>query len=201
MPKRVETESLQISTSVSVNSSIMHDTPPLSTRSHTGFSLIELLIVIALISLFGFMVFGSMKKSAIKKEPYGIKNLKKVFKTASDAELLCIDKCTKCFIRTPGDTALQEVESELTELQAYIVDKDDNPQKIDFGRMDDHPICLRFRYYANGSTTQIILESEDKYFYFPSYFGKISIHTSIEEAADKWVENTKLLTSQGNYYK
>ena len=165
-----------------------------------GFSLIELLIVIAIISLFGFLVFGFLKKSEIKQDPYTIKNLKKTFRNSGNVELLCIDKCAQCFIHSAGNTRMQEVASDLGEIQAYTVDRSDNPQKLEFGRLKDHRICLRFRHFANGSTTQIILESKDKFFYFPSYFGEITVHDSAEDAAQAWVEDNQLLRSKGNYY-
>jgi len=165
-----------------------------------GFSLIELLIVIAIISLFGFLVFGLLKKAEIRQDPYTIKNLKKILQNHGDIELLCIDKCSQCFTHEPGEEAMQEVSSDLKELQAYTVDKNDNPQKITFGRLRDHHICLRYRHYANGSSTQIILESEEKFFYFPSYFGEVSIHDSAEDAAEVWIKGSKIATSQGNYY-
>jgi hypothetical protein len=103
-------------------------------------------------------------------------------------------------MHTPGSDTMQEVSSDIKETYVYIVDRRDNPQKVDFGRLDDHPICLRYKHYSNGSTTQIILESEEKFFYFPSYFGEISIHESAEDAAQAWVGDTKVLTSKGNYY-
>jgi prepilin-type N-terminal cleavage/methylation domain-containing protein len=165
-----------------------------------GFSLIELLIVIAIISLFGFLIFDFLKRAEVKQDPYSIKNLKKTFQSLGDAELICINKCAQCFMRSPGSDGMQEVSSELKKIQAYIVDGSDNPQKVDFGRLDDHRICLRYKYYSNGSTTQIILESEEKFFYFPSYFGEVSTHESAEDAAQAWVGDTKVLTSKGNYY-
>ena len=165
-----------------------------------GFSLIELLIVIAIISLFGFLIFDFLKKAEIKQDPYTIKNLQKILRNQGDVELICINKCTQCFTRTPGSQALQETGSDLKEIQAYTVDKSDNPQKIEFGRLKDHPVCLRYRHYANGSSTQIILESEEKFFYFPSYFGEVSVHDSAEDAAEAWVKDTKILRNRGNYY-
>jgi len=165
-----------------------------------GFSLIELLIVIAIISLFGFLVFDFLKKTEIKQDPYSIKNLKKILQDQGDIELVCIDKCTQCFTHTPGSDTMQEASSDLKEIQAYTLDDNDNPQKIEFGRLKDHPICLRYRHYANGSSTQIILASEEKFFYFPSYFGKVSVHDSVEDAAEVWVQGSKKLRSQGNYY-
>jgi prepilin-type N-terminal cleavage/methylation domain-containing protein len=165
-----------------------------------GFSLIELLIVIAIISLFGFLVFDFLKKAEVRQDPYTIKNLQKILQNHGNIELICTDKCSQCFTHTPGSDTLQETSSDLKEIQAYTVDKNDNPQKIEFGRLKDHRICLRYRHYANGSSTQIILESEEKFFYFPSYFGKISVHASAEDAAEAWIKDTKILNNRGNYY-
>lgn len=165
-----------------------------------GFSLIELLIVIAIISLFGFLVFDFLKKVETKEDPYGIKNLKEIFKNYGDIELLCIDKCAQCFTHALGSDTMQEVGSNFKELQAYTVDKNDNPEKITFGRFQDHRICLRYRHYVNGSNTQIILESEGKFFYFPAFFGKVTVHESAEDAASAWIEGSKTLRSKGDYY-
>ena len=165
-----------------------------------GFSLIELLIVIAIISLFGFLIFDFLKRAEVKQDPYSIKNLKKTFQSLGDAELICITKCAQCFMHTLGSDTMQEVSSDIKETYVYIVDRRDNPQKVDFGRLDDHRICLRYKHNSNGSTTQTILESEEKFFYFPSYFGEVSMHESAEDATQAWVGDTKVLTSKGNYY-
>ncbi len=135
-------------------------------------------------------------------EPYTIKNLKDAFidNNSDDAELICIDKCTQCFVSSIGSGKSQEIASNLKEIQAYILDNGDNPQRIEFGRLDDDPICLRFRYYVNGSSTQIILESEEKFFYFPSYFGEVEVFESIDEAVDRWVSDMKILRNRGDYY-
>jgi prepilin-type N-terminal cleavage/methylation domain-containing protein len=172
--------------------------------SRTGFSLIELLIVIAIVSLFGFLVFGSLKQSEIRPDPYSIKNLKNTENISSfkDTELVCIDKCSKCFMLPQGAATSNKkaVSSDLKELQAYILDQNDNPQQIEFGRLDDHPVCLRFRYNANGSTTQIIIASEEKFFYFPSYFGEVETFDSLNEATDRWIRDSKILEDRGSYY-
>ena len=168
-----------------------------------GFTLIELLIVIAIVSLFSILVFSALEKAETKRDPYSIKNLKEGAPSLAnaDVELLCINKCAQCFVHPLGSDNMQEISSEIKPLQAYIVDSSDTPQKVTFGRYDDKHICLRYRYYANGSSTQIILESEEKFFYFPTYFGKVSVHDSLEEATQAWIGETKPLLSQGGYYR
>jgi len=167
-----------------------------------AFSLIELLIVIAIIALFAFLSFEVLQKQESKTEAHTIEKLRVAFADSipSDKELICVDKCSKCFIKSSSSTTLQESPSHLKDIKAYVLDANDNPEQIEFGRLDDHPICLRFRYYANGSNTQIILGSEEKFFYIPSYFGDVEVFESLEDASDKWTENTKLASDRGNYY-
>lgn len=167
-----------------------------------GFSLIELLIVIAIIGLFSILSFNVLRQQVKKPKAYTVEKLRKIFGDAlpADKELICIDKCSKCFTTAMGGGAMHESASNLKDMKAYTLDASDNPQEIDFGRFNDHPICLRFRYYANGSNTQIILETEDKFFYFPTYFGKVEVFDSLEDATDKWKSNTKLVSDKGKYY-
>lgn len=166
-----------------------------------AFSLIELLIVIAIISVVGFLVFSSLKTSAIKKKPFTVENLKKQFSPTDDKELICIDKCTKCYTRVSGDAKLNEIKTDISALQAYIVDKDNNPSKADFGKLNDHKICLRFIHYPNGSSTQMIIESKGSFYYFPTYFGEVKKFDTLEEAAQEWTKGSKVLTDQGGYYR
>jgi len=167
-----------------------------------GFSLIELLIVIAIIGLFAFLSFEVLRQQESTAKAYTVEKLREAFADTipSDRELICIDKCTKCFISNTKQGSAQESSSNLKEIKAYILDANDNPEQIEFGRLDDHPICLRFRYYANGSNTQIILETEGKFFYIPSYFGEVEAFESLDTASDKWIEDAKLASDRGNYY-
>jgi len=167
-----------------------------------GFSLIELLIVIAIISLFGFLVFGSLKKAeTARAEDRGITDLKKASKSiGANSELICIDKCKKCYMSPFGSPKLTEVTTHLKPLTAYILDNNDNPEELDFNRVDDHRICLRFKYYANGSSSQMIIESEEKFYYFPSYFGEVKEFETLQEAAAEWLKYTELVTNRGDYY-
>ena len=167
-----------------------------------GFSLIELLIVIAIISLFGFLVFGSLKKAeAARAEDRGIADLKKAAKNiGANSELICINKCKKCYMSPFGSPKLTEVASHLKPLTAYILDKNDNPEELDFNRVDDNPICLRFKYYANGSSSQMIIESEEKFYYFSSYFGDVKEFETLQEAAEEWLKYTEIVTNKGDYY-
>ncbi len=166
-----------------------------------AFSLIELLIVIAIISIFSLIAFSSLKKAVQKKDAYSIKNLKKHFTAGKYSELLCIDKCKKCYTRTLGSPKLIETKSGIPNIEAYIVSEDGNPQKIDFAKLNDHHICLRFIHYKNNSSTQMIIESKGDFFYFPSFFGETKKFDTLEGAARRWMRDSRLVSDQGSYYR
>ena len=172
----------------------------LSTNLRGGFSLVELLIVIAIISLFGFFIFDSLKRSETKPKLSAIKDIKSILASSNEADLICIDKCSKCFIVTAGMKSIQEVPTLLKDMQAYTLDENDNPRKIEFGRFNDRPICLRFHQYSNGSTSQLILESQERFFYLPSYFGQVEEFETIDEATTRWLDNSDIPKDDGNYY-
>jgi len=175
---------------------------PEKVSTHKAFSLIELLIVIAIISLFGFLVFSGLKKSESKKnDTLSIAKLKDASRHInSDKELVCIKKCKECFFSPFGSSKMQAAPTLLKPLIVYTLDKNNNPQEIDFGRVGDEKICLRFKYYQNGSSSQMIIESEDKFYYFPSYFNDVQRTDTLEEATNKWLKNSEILTNRGDFY-
>jgi len=92
------------------------------------------------------------------------------------------------------------VKSQFKELRAHILDDSGNPQELDFGQFDRQKVCLRFHYYANGSTSQMILEEGDTFYFLPSYFGKIETFDSIDEAVERWVKYRTQLNAMGTYF-
>ncbi len=164
-----------------------------------AFSLIELIIVILIASLFAALVFNNVNLGTKKEKKVGIKELKKAAgRIRGDAELVCTDKCSKCSLVSNGKST--EVKSLLKELKAYILDDGGNPQEIEFGRMDDRKICLRFHYYPNGSNSQMIIESNDKYYFVPSFFGDVEVYNDMDGAVSRWKKYRDQLDSTGSYY-
>ncbi len=165
-----------------------------------GFSLIELIIVILIASLFAAVIFTNIGLGATKKQTVGIRQLKNTDMTRNlgDAELVCTDRCRHCVL-VHGDKQAQ-IQSQLKPLTAYILDDSNNAQEVDFGRIKDQKVCLRFRYYANGSTSQMILESEDRYYFLPSYFGEIEEFDDIDGAVERWTKYRNQLDAMGTFF-
>ncbi len=165
-----------------------------------AFSLIELIIVILIASLFAAMVFTTVSLRKPGQKHVVLQRLKEVGqqRLPDNTELVCIDKCRQCFLMREGTR--QAIKSQIPPLTAYTLDEGRNPQKIDFGRMDDRPICLRFYFHANGSTSQMILEADDTYYFVPSYFGEIQTFESLDEAASYWQRYRDQLDTMGTFY-
>ncbi len=171
---------------------------PAAARS--AFSLIELIIVILIASLFAALVFSSVSSGKPREKKVGIRALKEVedSRIGGEADLVCTDDCRTC--RLVIEHKSHPVDSRLKPLTAYILDEGGSPQEIDFGRMGDEKVCLRFHYYPNGSTSQMILSSDETFYFIPSYFGTIETFDSLSAAAERWKHFRDRLDSMGAYY-
>jgi len=169
-----------------------------------GFTLVELLLAIFLVGLFAYFIFATPGKYKEPKEVVTISNLPRFFqkKLSGDGEVVCINKCKECYyITNSKDAATAPIPMVLNVKNEYILDKNDNPVKLDLGRFKDKKVCMRFRHYKNGSISQIILDLGDKVIFLPSYFGEGKEFGSISEAADWWIKDSQgTLRSRGDWY-
>ena len=173
-------------------------------RVKRAFTLIELLIAIFLVGLFAYFVFATPSINVNTQEDVNISNLPKYLQKslAGDGEVVCINKCKECYYITnsikPQETALPLI---LNVKAEYILDRFNNPQRVELGRYKDKKVCLRFKHYKNGSITQMILDLGDKFLFIPSYFGEGKIFDSLNSATDWWLKDSiNILRSRGDWY-
>jgi len=171
-----------------------------------GFTLIELLIVILIVSLvyyFGFSSFDNVKSQPKALTPQNLKStIPRTRLFSGHATLLCVDKCTKCYLRSNINSAFRPYSNriDLTGTTAYTINSDDDIEEIEYGRFDDLPICLVIDFYDNGSSTPIILKQDEKVYFLPSFFGEAKSFSSLEEAKEYWLRNNKKVSDRGDYY-
>ncbi len=175
-------------------------------RMHKGFSLIELLIVIIIISIVYFLGFSGIEKSSIKPKALTPLNLKStVLKSElfqDKATLLCINKCRSCYIRKDINSPFEKYEDsiDLKNIEAYTLDTHDSLQRMEYGRYQDKKICLILNFYPNGSSTQIILDNKEAVYFLPAFFDEPQKVDSIEEAKELWLKNSQLVSNSGDFY-
>jgi len=170
-----------------------------------GFTLLELLIVILLISLFGYLAFSSL--DSVKKgsgKSFGIKDLVSSPSGTippEGIELLCIEGYKKCFVHKGGDDTRTPVPFSLPDIDVYLFDRNGNAQEADFGRVGDKKISLRIRYYPNGSRSELLLDTKDgKFVYIPSFTGEELIFDSISDAESHIKRFSGKFTDRGDYF-
>ena len=169
-----------------------------------AFSLLELMIVIILISLVYSLVFSSMQKK--EKEPAALeaKNLKSTLLdnglTHTEAEFFCLDKCSQCFLYSNGETNKYEGKLALGELAVYRMGRNNRLEKEDFGRYEDHPVCLRFKLHSNGSSSQMVIKNKTGVYYLPALFGESLKTASLEDAESLWLKYSDTMGDSGGYY-
>ena len=171
-----------------------------------AFTLIELIIVILIISLVGFMVFSEVVKQEQKVDTLKISNLsstlRSLFQSDEDIEFFCIEKSTDCYIAKGANISPYEGNIAFgTALTIYKMDKDNHLVPIEeFGRIKDKKITFRYTLYANGSSTKMVLENNQGLYYFPSYFGEAQEVEDLEEAKELWTKPQYNIKDSGNYY-
>ena len=171
-----------------------------------GFSFLELLIVILLVSIVYFLGFDGLsigKKSPKALTPLNLKsNIVSSGLFTGKGTLICVDKCRSCYFRGGLTSNFEEYANpvDLTDIQAYTIDAFESLTRIDFGRYQDEKICLVMDFFNNGSSTQIILKDENEVYFLPAFFGEPKRFSSLEEAKEHWLENSLLASDSGDFY-
>ena len=172
----------------------------------SGFSLLELIVVVMIISLVGFLVFSSAIKEQKKTDVLDPSTLQKTFRKSfqgqGDVELFCIDKCKKCYVIQ--DFKIVDYDGGIDfgkDVEVHLLDNNNHLIQMDeLGRIKDKKISLRYHLYPNGSTTQMIITNDQGVYYLPSYFGKAKKVNDIEEAKELWIKDEYNLRDSGSYY-
>jgi len=171
-----------------------------------GFTLVELLIVILVVSLIYFIGFSTIKLSKKKPKSLTPLNLKTNIISYENfrgrVTLLCLDRCKTCLLRRNISSVYEPYSHgiDLTDIKAYTVDARNALVNIEYERYDDKKVCLKMDFYPNGSSTQIILENEKGAYFLPTYFEEAKKFESPEDARDYWLENTQLVSDNGEFY-
>lgn len=175
-------------------------------KYHKGFSLIELLIVILILSIVYFLGFDGLSVNKPKPKtltPLTLKStLSSIFPLGEYSTFICTDGCTKCYwrsgIQMPFEPYAQSIN--LGDIKVYTIDSEDSLTPVEYERYHDNPICLMVDVYPNGSSTQLIIEDSKQSYFLPSFLGETHIFSSPDEAKEYWVQKSKTLFNSGDFY-
>jgi len=179
---------------------------PMKRYVHKGFTLIELLIVILIVSMVYFLGFRGVELDKKKPKALTPLNLKENIVNSEwfngHATLLCVDKCSTCYLRRDVSSPFQEYTNRISlkDVQAYTLDARDSLVRIEYERFHDKKICLKMDFYDNGSSTQIILKQDENTYFLPAYFGTEKHFDSPDDAKEYWLKNSRLVADSGDFY-
>ncbi len=171
-----------------------------------GFSLIELLIVIIIISIVYFLGFSNIEKQLNTTKALTPLNLKQTIINSDlfqgSGIFICIDKCKSCYIRKDINSPFQEYKNKinLKNIEVYILDSHDTLQEVEYGRYKDIKICLMVQFYQNKSSSQIILKQDEDVYFLPAFFDKAQKVDSLNDAKELWLKNNSLVSNLGDFY-
>ena len=173
---------------------------------HKGFSLLELIVVVLIVSLIGFLVFSTAVKQQQKTKILDPSTLPSTFRDSfkgqGDVELFCIKKCKECYVMQGGNISPYDGGIDFGEdVEIHLLDDDNRFVEMDnLGRIKDKKVCLRYHLYPNGSTTQMVIVNKKSIYFLPSYFGKAKKVDDMEEAKELWVKEDYSLRDSGSFY-
>jgi prepilin-type N-terminal cleavage/methylation domain-containing protein len=171
-----------------------------------GFSLLELLIVILIVSIVYVLGFRGLEVGEKKPKALTPLNLKTNIMSSElfsgEGTLLCVNQCRSCYFRSDISSPFEEYTSpiDLTDIQAYTLDRYDALVPIEYGRYQDQKICLIMDFFKNGSSTQLILKNEEGSYFLPAFFGEPQRFATPEEAKEYWLSHTTLASDSGAFY-
>jgi len=119
-----------------------------------------------------------------------------------EGTLLCIDNCSNCYFQSDIASPFEAYENriDLHNTKVYTLDAQESLVQQENGRYHDKKICLVMHFYKNGSSTQLILENTHGIYFLPAFFGEASRVSSLEEAKELWLENSRLAAGSGDFY-
>jgi len=171
-----------------------------------GFSLIELLIVIFIISLVYYLGFSGVELGKQAPKALTPLNLKESIVNSKffngHATLMCVNKCKKCYLRRGLSSSFQTYSNkiDLTNIEVYTLDSRESLKRLEYRRYNDEKICLIMDFYNNGSSTQLILKNEEGAYFLPAFFGEAKKFDSPEDAKSYWLSKSESVSGSGDFY-
>ncbi|SFV90502.1 hypothetical protein MNB_SV-4-827 [hydrothermal vent metagenome] len=170
-----------------------------------GFSLLELLLVIFIVSMVYFLGFEGLQKPKSLTAVLTPNTLKPTLLKSGLFEqggiFLCTNQCSTCYYKSAWETTFKPYEGKvaLKDAKTYFLNRQKELEERDYGRFQDQKICLIIQFYPNKSTTPIILEHADRLYLIPSYLGKSRTFNSLGDLKHFLTEDAKILQN-GDFY-
>ena len=160
-----------------------------------AFTLIELLLVVVIIGVVYGLVISSMKRINNKEENLSFATLPTFLETMfqqNSVAFICIDNCRKCAIYIDHEK-VKDIEPFMRDertLRFWHYDVNLGTQELRFSSLFDEDerefdVCFRYEIFEDGSSTEMIVETKKKSYYYHGLLHRVDTYPSLQE-----LENT-----------
>ena len=173
---------------------------------HKGFSLIELLVVIMIVSMVYFLGFSGLEKPSSKKQaltPLTLKlALQKSHGSHTAITFMCLKGGEECFISKGDNLQFHPYKSPLNlhNIHAYAMQPNETLERVEYGRFHDKKVSFVFHIYPNNSSTQIVIEQNKHFYFLPSFFREPQEVDDLDQAEALWLQGSDVLDNSGDFY-
>ena len=138
------------------------------------------------------LVVGNFNRIAKEEKNLNLENLKEYLlslKPQKKAKLLCLDDCSSCEVLVDGQKS-RVIEDFLDEnVRIYRYDSlygyTELEQEVYFNSEDiEEDVCFSYEVDKRGVGSQVLVEFNDKYYDYSSYFTKTQVYNSMGEALE-----------------
>lgn len=169
-----------------------------------GFTLLELMLVVVLMGIvYGSVinVFERYKEKAIDVTFMNLQKYMQDFSHNNHVSLVCIKQCEECLLFVDEKFTQNVTPFMDKDIQLYRYDKDTGVQEIQvlpYFTVDglEEDTCFRYDIYPDGSRSEMIVKDKKAVYLFPSYFGSVQKHASIEKAIEQQTEMARKVAEQ-----
>ncbi len=159
-----------------------------------AFTLIELLLVVVIIGVIYGLVINSMQRINDKEASLSFETLPSFLETMyqqNSVAFVCIDNCKECALYV-DEEKIKDVDSFMAEervLRFWRFDANLGTQELRFSPIFDEDdrgfdVCFRYEIFQDGSSSEMIVETEKKSYDYRGLFNKVGRYSSLQAAEE-----------------
>lgn len=159
----------------------------------SAFTLFELMVVIIIIGVIYGIFVQNIDVLEEEKKEFRFENLKAFltrYQNDNTISIICLEEnlkgCSDCRIYIDGKPTESQISLD-PEMTVWYLDSDDILEKKDYGTIlydnDYVKKCFEFSLYPNGSSTEMIVEHQNKTYLFFPYFQPTKIFEDPNDAS------------------
>jgi len=155
-----------------------------------AFTLIELLLVVVIIGVIYGLVINSMQRINDKEASLSFETLPSFLETMyqqNSVAYICVDNCKECAVYVDGEK-VKEAKAFMEDerhLRFWRFDVNLGTQELPFTPIFDEDdrefdVCFRYEIFKDGSSTEMIVETEKKVYDYRGSFHPVTHFSSLQ---------------------